>query len=414
MSTIKPKLFMNRRLFAVLVFGFSSGLPFALTSSTLQAWFTEAHINLVTIGALSLLGLPYALKFLWAPLMDYYCFSPSDKWRYWIFLTQIGLVIGLILLANMNPSSQVHYMAIIAFIIAFFSASQDVVIDAYRTDVLPAHERGLGAAYTVFSYRIAVLMSGGFALIFADFLGWKITYEVMAIFILLSMIGSYIAPKAATVTSQEKNVLRSILAAISDLLQREKIGILVLFIVFYKIGDALALSLFTNFLLRGLGFSLTEVGLAYKIVSFIATVSGAFIGGLFLTRLNLFKALLWFGLAQGFSNLMFVVLAMSGKVFSLMALSIFIENFCSGMSTAAFFAFLMSLCNHRYTAFQYALLSAIASLGRIFLGPVAGILVENFGWVNFYMISVILSFPGILFLILLKDRVLFHAQVALD
>lgn len=413
-TTTTQKWLINTRLLAVLFLGFSSGLPLALTGSTLQAWFTGAHIDVVTIGALSLLGIPYTLKFLWAPLMDYYGFQRLGKRNGWILITQVGLVITILLLANMNPGVQAGTMSIVALILAFFSASQDVAVDAYRTDILNADERGLGSAYYIFAYRIAALLSGGFALVFADYFGWKLTYEIMAILILFSMIPAYKAPRAVEYASPTNNIFSSIIFSLTDLLQREKIILLLVFIIFYKLGDALALTLMTNFLLHGLGFSLTEVGLAYKLVSFIATILGAFLGGVLLTRWNIYRALLIFGLAQAFSNLMFVILAMVGKDFTLMATSIFIENFCSGMSTAAFLAFLMSLCNHRYTAGQYALLSAVASLGRVFLGPFAGMVVANWGWVQFYILTFILCFPGIVFLILLKEKVLSYAPAVTD
>ena len=414
LSPLTTKTLINARLLAILVLGFSSGLPLALTGSTLQAWFTEAHISLVTIGALSLIGIPYTLKFLWAPLMDHYGFPWVGKRRGWILLTQLGLVFALIVLANMDPTTEAASMGIVALIVAFFSASQDISITAYQTDVLKPEERGLGAACYIFTYRIAALISGGLALVFADYLGWKLTYEIMAALLIFSMVLTYKTPKANELAVPTRNIFNTIMDALYDLLHREKIVLLLLFIVFYKFGDALALSLMTNFLLHGLGFSLTEVGLAYKVVSFVATILGGFVGGIFLTRWNIYRALLVFGLAQTFSNLMFVVLALAGKQFSLMAASIFIENFCSGLSTAALLAFLMSLCNHRYTASQFALLSAVASLGRVFLGPVAALMVENLGWVQFYLWSFVLCFPGILFLILLKDKVSLYAPATAD
>jgi MFS transporter, PAT family, beta-lactamase induction signal transducer AmpG len=414
MPSKSPNSLINMRLLAVLLLGFSSGLPLALTGSTLQAWFTEAHINLATIGALSLLGIPYTLKFLWAPLLDHYSFPRLGKRRGWIMATQFCLVVSLLLLANMNPGSQAMNMTLLALLIAFFSASQDIAYDAYRADALLANERGLGAAYTVFGYRIAVLFSGGLALVFADYLGWKTTYECMAFLVFVSMMAAYKAPQPTELAPTSPRVFSTIVASLNDLLQREKIVLLLLFIMLYKFGDALALSLMTNFLLHGLGFSLTEVGLAYKVVSFLATIFGAFVGGIFLTRWTMYRALLLFGLAQAFSNLMFVILAMVGKDFILMSISIFIENFCSGLSTAALLAFMMSLCNHRYTAGQFALLSAVASLARVFLGPLAAFMVENGGWVQFYIWSFVLCFPGILILIILKDRVLSHAPAIAD
>lgn len=414
MSTSTNTIWVNQRLLAIWVLGFASGLPLALTGSTLQAWFTDAGVHLVAIGALSLLGIPYTLKFLWAPLMDYYGWPLLGRRRGWIVAMQLGLVTALFLLANMQPTSQAHLMGVMALAVAFFSASQDISITAYQTDILPTEERGLGAAYYIFAYRVAILLSGGLALIFADHLGWKFTYELMACLVLVTMLATLFAPRTHELPVAPGSLFQTIKLAAMDFLQRDKLWLLVLFIIFYKIGDALALSLMTNFLLHGLGFTLTEVGVAYKVVSFIATVLGAFVGGAILTKCDIYRALLWFGLAQAFSNLMFVLLAIAGKHFTLMATSIFIENFCSGLSTAALLAFLMSLCNHRYTASQFALLSALASLGRVFLGPLAGVLVLNLGWAAFFGWSFALCFPGILFLMLLKKEVLEYAQVPVN
>lgn len=414
MPTLKTKMLFNHRLLAILVLGFSSGLPLALTNSTLQAWFTQAHIDLMTIGALSLLGIPYTLKFLWAPIMDHYAIPKLGKRIGWMMIAQLGVVLTLILLANMDPVTQATPMGVVALLVAFFSASQDISITAYQTDILLPEERGLGAAYYVFTWRIAALISGGLALVFADYIGWKVTYELMALLMVLPMIATYRSPSPPEADHVTKNVMQTMLVAWLDLLEHRKIAYILLFIIFYKLGDALALQLITNFLLGGLGFTLVEVGLAFKIMSVVATIGGVFVGGLILTRWNIYRALLLFGLAQAFSNLMFVVLAIAGKQFLLMLLSIFIENFCTGMSTAALLSFMMSLCNHRYTATQFALLSAVASLGRVFLGPVAAFMVENMGWVQFYFFAFILSFPGLLFLMLLKDKVLLHASLPAD
>lgn len=412
MSQSLKHTFTNPRLLAVLLLGFSSGLPLALTASTLQAWFTSANVDLATIGALSLIGIPYTMKFLWSPFLDYYQLPRLGLRKGWVMATQFGVAAALYALANMNPASQAIPMSMLALVAAFLAATQDVAIDAYRTDILTDHERGLGAAYYVFSYRLAVVASGGLAMVFADFYGWKLTYELMALLMLLVMAMTLRAPAIQHEAAAEKNVWQTMTVSLGDLLSRDNIVLLLLFVMFYKFGDALALSLMTNFLLHGLGFSLTEVGLAYKIVSFAATVLGAFIGGAILTRKNIYFGLFAFGLAQAFSNLMFVVLAVSGKNFSLMAVSIFIENFCSGLSTAAFLAFLMSICNKKYTASQYALLSAVASLARVFLGPVAAVMVAKFGWTQFFVWSFLLSFPGIFFLLLLKEKVMTYAHVA--
>lgn len=401
-------ILLNTRLLAVLLLGFASGLPLALTGSTLQAWFTSAHVDLLTIGALSLLGIPYTLKFLWAPLMDHYGFKIGKR-KGWILITQLGIVVSLFFLAQMHPDTQAPLMGMVALVVAFFSASQDISITAYQTDILRPEERGLGAAYLVFAYRVAALISGGAALILADYFGWKSTYKFMAVLMLLNMLATCRVPRAYEPPVLAKNLWQTTMAAIKDLLQREKILWILLFIAFYKFGDALALSLMTNFLLNGLGFSLSEVGVAYKTVSFIAIILGMFVGGLLLTRIQIYHALLWFGLAQAFSNLMFVLLALIGKHFLFMTFALFVENFCSGLSTAALLAFMMSLCHHRYTASQFALFSTFASLGRVFLGPVAAYMVAHWGWVQFYLWSFVLCFPSIIFLTLLKDRVRQHA-----
>lgn len=414
MSVFKTNLFINQRLLAVLCLGFASGLPLALTSSTLQAWFTEAGIKLMTIGALSLIGIPYTLKFLWAPLMDHYGFSRFGKRQGWVLCAQLGIVITLLLLANMNPTTSASAMGFVALMIAFFSASQDIAIDAYRTDVLHSEERGLGVSYYVLTYRVAFLLSGGLALVFADYLGWRLTYILMAGLMLLSMIPTYFAPHPLESGKPAQHLYQTMMDALGDLLSRERIVLLLLFVLLYKFGDALALSLMTNFLLHGLGFSLTQVGLAYKLMSFLGTVIGCFIGGALLLRWDLFRALFVFGLAQTFSTLLFAALAVVGKQFFFMAAAIFVENFCSGLSTAALLAFMMSLCDHRYSASQFALLTAIMALGRVFLGPVAAMMVEHVGWVDFYLWSFILSFPGIFVLFSIKNKVNAYAEAVVE
>ncbi|MCE3238471.1 MAG: hypothetical protein K0R24_1452 [Gammaproteobacteria bacterium] len=395
----------NRNILAVLLLGFSSGLPLALTGATLQAWFTQAGVNIVTIGAFSLVGLPYIWKVLWAPVLDRFVPPLWGRRRGWILITQLGLCVMLFALAQMNPQTQPALIGILALVIAFISASQDIAIDAYRTDILLPDERGLGAAASMFSYRIAMLISGGLALVFADHFGWRLTYELMAVLIGISIISTYFSPEISDAIQAPKTFLDAVQKPIINLFKREKIGIIILFIMFYKFGDAVALALMSNFLLHGLGFSLTAVGVAHKTVGLFATIAGAFLGGALLTRVSLFRALFLFGLFQAFSNLMFMFLAIVGKNDVLMVSSIFIEAFCSGMGTAAFSAFLMALCDPHYTATQFAFFSGVAVLGRVLIGPIAGLMVVYMGWVNYFAWSFILSVPGILLLFTLRNRV---------
>ncbi len=410
MTVTVRNIFINHRLLATLLLGFSAGLPFVLTGSTLQAWFTDAKVDLSLVGSLTLIGAPYTWKFLWAPFLDFYQVPKLGVRKGWIMLMQLMIAIGLLCLANMNPAANTYAVWMLAFLLAILTATQDIAIDAYRTDILHDNERGLGAAYYVFTYRLAAIVSGALALIFADYFGWKLTYECCAALMILLMFVTARVPNITHQIATDKSVWRTMQVAINDFLTRENIIALLAFVCLYKLGDALALSLMTNFLMNVLGFTKTEIGLAYKTVGFVAAILGAIVGGAILTRRSLYFGLTVFGLAQAFSNLMFVMLAVSAKSFSLMAASLFIENFCGGLSTAAFFAFLMSMCNKKYTATQYALLSAVASLGRVYLGPVAAYMVANMGWTLFFVWSFILSFVGIFILLLMKDRVMTYEQ----
>lgn len=404
-------ILFNSRILAMLFLGFSSGLPIALSVSTLQAWFTEAGVSIIAIGSLSLIGIPYLLKFLWAPLMDRFVPPRGGRRRGWIMLTQLALCLTLLVLATLDPKIQPTFIGVLALLVAFFSASQDIAIDAYRTDVLKPDERGVGSAYYIFAYRVAMLVSGGLALVLADYFGWRFTYQLMAILIGVISIATYFAPEPKEIPKPFDDIFVTVKESFGDLFKRESIWLLLLFVVFYKLGDALALSLMMKFLLHGLGFSLTEVAVAYKTVSFVATILGALVGGILLIRLGLYWSLVLFGIAQAFSTLMFMFLAIVGKSFGFMVASISIEMFCSGMGTAAFMAFLMSLCHQRFSATQYACLSALSSIGRVCLGPVAAVMVSQWGWVSFYAWAFALSFPGLLLLSLLRRKVVTNAEM---
>lgn len=400
----------NPRILSLLFLGFSSGLPLALTGSTLQAWFTQAGVGIVTIGALSLVGMPYVWKFLWAPLMDRFVPPLWGRRRGWIAVTQFLLCMLLFILAAMDPGTHPGPVGILALMIAFVSASQDIAIDAYRTDVLLPAERGLGMATFIFAFRIAMLCSGGFALVFADHFGWRLTYELMAVLMAIAVVPTFFIPETTDKITIPTSLFATVVGSFKNLLQRESIYLILLFIILYKLGDALVVALTSNFLLKGLGFSLTDVGLAFKTVGLIATIIGAFTGGILLGRLGLYRGLFLFGLAQACSNFMFMVLAIAGKNYLLMVMSIFIENFCAGMSTTALLAFLTSLCNQQYSATQYACLSAFASIGRVVIGPLAGIMVEHMGWVSFYGWASLLCFPALFVLGLLRTKVSFNVE----
>lgn len=473
-----------RRLAAVLLLGFASGLPLALTGQAMQAWLTVDGVDLATIGFLGLVGLPYTFKFLWSPLMDRFEPPLLGRRRGWLVTTQLALAAALAWMSGLSPTTSSALFAAAAVLVAFLSASQDVVIDAYRTDVLAAEERGLGSSLSVFGYRLAMVLSGGIALIWADqWQSWPRVYLVMAAVMLgaalVSLIflpavqseskplaskpsqelGGFLAMLAGVVIGyfaarsvlllvgldpNDSNkwiqllfILAEILAALplawwfarlarfetlnrsleSYFAQSGAAAFLVL-IILYKLGDAFAGSLTTPFLIKGMGFTQAEVGVVNKVIGIWLTIGGALLGGALMLWLGLFRALLLFGVLQLLSNFGFYEVAIAGKgawgaftlpafdwaivslaqpteIDHLLLAAVAVENISGGMGTAAFVALLMSLCNHRFTATHYALLSAFASVGRIYVSPLSGVLSESIGWPSFFLFSVGMAVPGI-------------------
>lgn len=395
----------NRRTGAVFLLGFASGLPLALTSGTLQAWMSVEGVDLVTMGFFSLVGMPYTLKFLWSPLLDR--FSPPflGRRRGWILILQIllaGLIFGMGL---MSPRNAAMAVGILAVLIAFSSASQDIVVDAYRTDVLHEKERGFGAALSVTGYRIAMLVSGALALILSESIGWRATYMVMAICLGIGIAGTLFGPEPEERIIPPKTLKEAVIGPLGEFFSRRDAWSLLLLIVLYKLGDAFAGSLTTAFLLRGIGFSPTEVGVINKGMGMAATIIGALAGGAWMARLGLFRALMFFGGLQAVSNLSFMVLAIAGKNYPIMVFAVGFENLCGGMGTAAFVAFLMGLCDHRFTATQFALLSALAALGRVFVGPASGFIAQDFGWAVFFFITFLAALPGLALLAFRRETI---------
>jgi PAT family beta-lactamase induction signal transducer AmpG len=527
------------RLLAVTLLGFASGLPLALTGQAMQAWLTADGIDLATIGFLSLVGLPYTFKFLWAPLMDRFDLPGLGRRRGWLVLTQLALAGALLGLSLTSPKDGIRLFALLAVTVAFISASQDVVIDAWRTDVLPPAERGLGASLNVMGYRLAMIVSGGLALIWTDAAqgggwDWPAVYRLMALLMVGAAVVSALllpplpklppvalgsqatasgarvggevgsevgAPVRATpqpAARQDLIGFAAVLAAVAlgvvasdhfakpiaqaligswlkttalppalqgrwvDLLalllgiaftlplaawaaRRARFVTLLaglrnyfslpgaaaflLFIVLYKLGDAFAGSLMTPFLLKGMAFAPAEVGVVNKVIGLWLTIGGALLGGVLMIQLGLWRALLAFGVLQMASNLGFWWLAVGGKgalpglvipafdwgfvklatatpVDGGLLMVVAFENISGGMGTAAFVAFLMSLCNQRFTATQFALLSAFASVGRVWVGPLAGVLAETIGWPVFFIASTVAALPALLMLWWMRRTVL--------
>ena len=500
------------RLAAVLMLGFASGLPLALTGQAMQAWLSLEGIDVATIGFLSLVGLPYTFKFLWAPLMDRFDPPWLGRRRGWLVLTQLLLAGALLLMAGTSPKESMRLYALLAVAIAFLSASQDVVIDAYRTDLLPAPERGLGASLSVLGYRLAMILSGGIALIWTDPVNaggpagwtWPEVYRLMALLMVAAAgVSALLLPRLPRLERPE-SVARNDLIGFAAVLAAAAVGYLLTdrvlgplsstllgplleqttlaptlrqrwadllallagiaitlplgawaarvarfetllggmasyfaqpgawaflgFIVLYKLGDAFAGSLMTPFLLKAMAFGSAEVGVVNKVIGLWLTIGGALLGGALMLRLGLWRSLMLFGVLQMASNLGFWWLAVHGQgalpgltvpafdwgflklaqatpVDGGLLMVIAFENISGGMGTAAFVAFLMSLTSQRFTATQYAMLSAFASIGRVWVGPLAGVLAESIGWLSFFLVSTLAALPALWMLMRLRPTV---------
>jgi PAT family beta-lactamase induction signal transducer AmpG len=398
------RIFQQPKSAILLILGFASGLPLALTSGTLQAWMTVANVDLKTIGFFSLVGQAYVFKFLWSPVMDRYTPSFLGRRRGWLLLTQVSLLIAIAAMGFLEPSSQLRWMAALAVVIAFCSASQDIVFDAWKTDVLSAEERGAGAAISVLGYRLGMLVSGGLALWLADrWLGWQGMYWLMAALLIPCIIATFLATEPNNATPVPRSLEQAVIEPLRDFFGRNNAWLILLLIVLYKLGDAFAMSLTTTFLIRGVGFDAAEVGMVNKTLGLVATIIGALWGGVLMQRLTLFRALLIFGVLQGVSNAGYWLLAVTPKDIISMASAVFLENLCGGMGTAAFVALLMTLCNKSFSATQFALLSALSAVGRVYVGPLAGWFVEAHGWSTFYLFSIVAALPGLLMLLLCRD-----------
>ena len=386
-------------MIANLFLGFSSGLPLALTGGTLQAWMASENVDLTLIGIFSLVGLPYTLKFLWAPLFDRYLPPFLGKRRGWIFIAQCALIVTLSSIAFCDPVRSPALLAVLAVLVSFSSASQDIGIDAYRTEILTQEEYGAGAAVTTLGYRLAMLFSGAGALILADHLPWKAVYLIMAASMSLGVMTSFLAPEPQGKGQHPKTLEEAILQPLSDFFKRKGILKLLSFIVLYKLDVVVAMALMTPFILE-MGFSKTDLGAVTKTFGLVATIVGTIFGGAWLNRVGIWRSLWIFGCLQGISGFCFFLLARLGHNYPMMITAVAAENFFSGMGNAAYSAFLMSLCNPKFTATQFALLSSLMALTRIVLGAPTGWLAKTVGWESYFIISILLALPS---LVLLTD-----------
>ena len=399
---IAGTVFSARMLVAALM-GFASGLPLLLTGSVLQAWMKEEGVDLGTIGLFALVGLPYTLKFLWAPLLDRYTPALLGRRRGWLLIAQGGLIAALLLLADSDPAASPLGVAIAALLVTFFSASQDIVIDAYRREALADDEQGLGASLYVNGYRVGMLLASGGGLILADFLPFSQVYQLMAAFMLAGVLTTGFAPEPPVAEGSPRSLAEAVVQPFVEYFRRRDALAILLFILLYKIGDTMASHMTTPFYLD-LGFSKTEIGAVVKLFGFWATILGGLAGGVLILRLGIGRALWWFGILQGASTAGFAALALLGPSLAGLAGVIAFENLSGGMGTAAYVAFMASLTNKRFTATQYALLSSLMGIPRVIAATPTGYMAEAMGWVGFFVFCALIALPGLWLLRWLQGR----------
>lgn len=410
------RVYLEPRVLVALCLGFASGLPLLLTLSTLTFWLAEAKIDKGSIGLFALVGLPYTWKFVWSPIIDRvplpWFTARLGRRRGWLLLVQLLLAAAIVALGTCDPAQDLGRMALLALLVAFLSASQDIVIDAYRVELLEERQQGAGAAAVVIGYRVAMLLAGAGALVIAQFAGWFWAYAAMAGCLVVGMATVLLAPEpeAAGLAPAPGKPAAWLKAAVvepfADFLRRNGLGtalLILAFIMLYKLGDAL-LGTMTNPFYVDLGFTKTEVATIVKGYGLVATLLGGFLGGIVVNRRGIVPALWICGLIQLGSNLVFVLQAWVGHELGMLALTISVENLAGGMGTAAFVAYLSSLCNLSYTATQYALLSSFMAQARTTLSAGGGFLAESMSWVHFFLLTTAAAIPGLLLLLWLQRR----------
>lgn len=403
-------VYSDRRVLLILPLGFASGLPLLLTFSTLSAWLATAGVSRAAIGAFALVGTPYAFKFLWSPLIDRLPPPlPLGRRRGWGLTIQIALVAAMLALGSCDPKGSLVTMGALALLVAFLSASQDIVIDAWRVEILAPEQQGPGAGMIQTGYRVAMLVSGAGALMVAARAGWFAAYATMAALMSIGMLVFVLGPEPAPPPepadrsrSRGWDAVRewlttAVVGPFADFMRRPGWLAILIFVLGYKLGEAMA-GVMAMPLYIALGFSLTEIAAISKLVGFFATVIGALAGGLVTVRLGIMRALILCGVLQSAGNLFYVLQAMGGHRLDYLALCVAAENLTGAMAGAALVAYLSSLCSPAFTATQYALLSSLAAVGRTLVASSGGVLAERVGWVPFFLLTTVATLPALMLL----------------
>lgn len=391
------KVVLSGRMLVALLMGFSSGLPLLLTGSVLQAWMTEEGVDLGTIGLFALVGLPYTLKFLWAPVVDRYALPLLGRRRGWLLLSQVCLMLAIAALGWTHPSQQILPVVLAALLVTFFSASQDIVIDAYRREALVDRELGLGASLYVNGYRVGMLLASGGGLILADFIPFPHVYQLMAVIMLIGIGTTLFAPEPKAAQGLPATLSEAVIHPFVDFFRHQHAWLILLFILLFKVGDTMASNMTIPFYLD-IGFSKSEIGAVVKLFGFWATIGGGLLGGIIMLRIGIYQSLWGFGILQAVSTAGFALLALTGYNLPMLAGVIAVENLSGGMGTAAFVAFMASLTNRRFTATQYALLTSLMGIPRVIVAAPTGYMAEGLGWIGFFVFCTLIAIPGLLLL----------------
>lgn len=385
-------------MLVALLMGFSCGLPLLLTISVLQAWMKEEGVDLAVIGMMALVGLPYTLKFVWAPFLDRFTLPFLGRRRGWLLVAQVALIFSISSLGFSDPSGNPWRVALCAFLVTLFSASQDIVADAYRREDLPDAELGLGSSLYINGYRLGMLLASGGGLILADHISFSLVYLAMAACMIPGVLTTLMTPEPIVAEGRPETLKDAIIAPLVEYFNRKEAVWILIFILLYKIGDTMATAMTIPFYLD-IGFSKTEIGTVVKLYGFWATVCGTIIGGLIMLRLGINRSLWVFGFLQALSTACFALLARIGyNIFGLSAVISF-ENLSSGMGTAAYAAFMASITNKKFTATQYALLSSLMGVPRVLASAPTGLIAKNVGWESFFITCTIVAIPGMLILL---------------
>ena len=388
------KSIFSKKMLVIGLMGFFSGLPLLLIGSTLKAWLTESNVDLKVVGFFSLVQIPFSFKFLWSPFMDYFSVFSLGRRRSWLIITQVCLSLSLFALSLAHPGESIQLVGAIAILIAFFSASQDIVVDAYRREILESEEQGLGSSLYINFYRLALLFSGGIALYLADHIPWSQVYQIMAATMLLGTILTWFSPEPK-IEMATQNIWGAFIEPLKEFFSRRQAWLILAFIVLYKVGESMASDMTTPFFLKT-GFTKTEIASVVKFFGFWATVAGAFTGGVLLMRMTAGRALLLFGCLQSVALLGFSLIATHGAQVPLLGFVVSAENFTSGMAATAHLAFMANQCDRRFSATQYALLSSLMSIPRVLAGSITGILAVQLGWQYFFVVCTLITLPGLL------------------